>query len=185
MTVIVAKTDGDVVLMGCDSSSITDDGKFVVRRGNTKVWKFTLGSEDIMIGFCGTFAVGSWVRYGFEWPAVQYPIKQWLVVDVVPALRESIAKRFRLDNKDEFDTTFILCFRRPGRIFVLSPCGDVEEPSNTFTAIGSGSEIALGAMSTLKMIGSDLMSWDEVDIALKTSEQHHSSVHGPMHILAL
>ena len=181
MTCIVAYVDGNVVLMSSDSCSTTDDGAIVVRHGQQKVWTLDCGIQ-IIVGFCGNFGNGQWVRYGFKWPRYcGMPLERWLISKVQPALRLSFITRFGPDAN--VDWNLIVGFPRPGRLFVLSPCGDIEESEKNFAAIGSGRDVAKGALEALESV--PMYSWERLELAMAAAIQFRSDVRSPVHLEAL
>lgn len=180
MTCIAAYIDGNVVVMSCDSSSTLDDGSLVVRRGQQKMWTTKCGIK-IILGFCGQFGKGQWIRYGFQWPEFYEPLENWLITSVQPALRQSMIQRFGTDTN--LDWTLLLGISKPGRLFILSPCGDIEESTKKFAAIGSGSDLAKGALEALESV--DMLSWDRLESAMSAASQFRTDVHGPVHLQAL
>jgi ATP-dependent protease HslVU (ClpYQ) peptidase subunit len=168
--------------MASDSSS-TSNGTIVVRAGVPKVWKVTCGIE-LIIGFCGNFGNGQWIRHGFKWP--QYdgrPFFHWLVGVLQPALRRSFVKRFGSDYVDLNSWQLMVGAARPARLFVLSPCGDVEESLKPYACIGSAIDVAKGALEVLE--AHDMDPWDRLEAAMRAAKEFHCDVAGPTHIEAL
>jgi len=186
MTCTVGHVDGDVVVIGSDSSATDDSGALSTRRGSQKVWVARVQEDfSVLVGFSGGFAQGCWVRHNFKWP--QRPVwmapQQWLVARVQPALKTSLSGRFGSAAWKEMDWALLVGLRSPGRLYVLSPCGDVEEASVPYAAIGAAAQLATGCLAALE--AADLPSWVRVEQALYVSERFHSTVRAPMHILAL
>ena len=186
MTCIVAYIDGNVVLMSSDSVSNTECGSRVVRRGVPKVWTVNVGIE-IIVGFCGNFGNGQWLRHGFEWPRFdpeiddRETVEEWLVSRVQRALRIRSIERFGLEDSKEW--VLLIGLARPGRLFVLSPCGDVEESFKKFAAIGSGAEVAKGALEALESF--NMMPWERLEAAMSAAKEFRCDVGGPVHMHAL
>ena len=185
MTCIVAVVDGSCVVMGSDSAAIMDDS-ISIRSGSSKSWKCQIGRDEFLVGFSGNFAEGLFIRYGFAWPERRAEnMESWLVSKVQPALQEALFKRFEQRNKNtELDWSLLIA-AKPGRIFSLSMCGDVEECAFTFAAIGSGKTAALGCLQTLELEHSPLVSWERAELALKVAQTFQSSVRAPFHLQAL
>jgi ATP-dependent protease HslVU (ClpYQ) peptidase subunit len=185
MTCIVAVVDGNCVVMGSDSASVAGEN-LQVRAGVSKSWLCKLGKDELLIGFAGNFGEGLFIRHAFQWPKRSrgQTLEAWLVADVQPALQKALRERFD-DRKDEPLEWVLLVAAKPGRIFTLSQCGDVQESKTKFAAIGAGFSTALGCLEALEQQQSDMVSWDKVDLALKVAEKFHSSVRAPIHLLAL
>jgi hypothetical protein len=169
MTCVIAYVDGRVVLVACDSAATTDSS-ITVRRGASKIWTM----HNCIVGFCGDFGFGQWVRYVFQWDAPYEPYEQWLVVTQTK-LKKAIVKRF---EKSE-DWQLIVAI--DGRVFVLSPCGDVEETCKNFAAIGTGADTAKGALECMK--DTDMMSWEKIDKAMEIAADYNCDVRLPVHYL--
>lgn len=185
MTCIVAIIDGNCVVMGSDSASVEGEN-MSVRAGSSKSWSCYVGKEEILVGFAGNFAEGNFIRYAFEWPKRKkgQEVAEWLVADVQPNIQKCLKERFE-DRKDVPIEWVLLIGVKPGRLFVLSQCGDVQEALAPYAAIGAGFSTALGCLETLDLESSSLLSWERVEMALKVSEKFHSSVRGPMNLHAL
>ena len=171
MTCVIAYVDGRVVVVACDSAATTASS-ITVRRGASKIWAM----NNCIIGFCGDFGFGQWVRYGFEWEAPYEPYEKWLVL-TQKKLKKAIVKRF---EKSE-DWQLIVAVK--GRIFVLSPCGDVEETAKNFAVIGSGADAARGAIECMNINNPEMMSWEKIDTAMAIAAEYNSDVRLPVHYL--
>jgi ATP-dependent protease HslVU (ClpYQ) peptidase subunit len=171
MTVVIAYVDGNVVLVACDSAATTDSS-ITVRRGAAKIWSM----DDFIVGFCGDFGFGQFLRYAFEWEQPYEPYEKWLVV-TQKKLKKAIVKRFEKND----DWQLIVAIK--GRVFVLSPCGDVEETVKNFSVIGSGADTARGAMESMNMHNPDMMSWEKIDSAMAVAADYHCDVRLPVHYL--
>jgi len=185
MTCIVAVVDGNAVVMGADSASVFENENSVyIVKHCAKMWRVELERETLLIGFAGSFGQGHYIRYCFKWPPrkLRESYEQWLVKKVMPELQNGLFQRFSKLNPESLDWSLILAIK-PGRIFVLSQCGDVFEPSEGFASIGSGSPVAIGAMQALKNFKKP--SWEIAEEALEISSFHTTSVRGPMYIEAL
>ena len=183
MTCIIAIRDGNCVVMGSDSACIEGDN---ITTGISKTWILELHNTEYLIGFAGNFAEGDYIRYGFKWPKQNYnqSLNSWLVKDVQPALQKSLKERF--DDRKDIPIEWILLFcAKPGKLFVLSQCGHVEESNSNFIAIGSGRETANGCLETFERLNSSLVSWEKIDEALLITAKFHTSVRGPNHLKVL
>ena len=183
MTCIVAVLDGRCVVMGSDSAASEGD-LLTIRSNSSKSWIFEHSNESIICGFCGNFGEGQFIRHAFKWPARKHgqSWEQWLVKDVQPALQKALKVRFE-DRKDVDIDWALLIGVKPGRIFALSRCGDVEESSLPFAAIGSGANAALGCLFALR--DTAYPSWEKAELALRAAQQFHLSVRGPFYVDAL
>jgi ATP-dependent protease HslVU (ClpYQ) peptidase subunit len=142
-----------------------------------------LGTFTILCGFSGNFAEGLFIRHAFQWPKKPHCMSyiQWLVKNVQPALQKALKSRFE-DRKDVPIDWSLLVAIKPGHIFSLSVCGDVEESRLPYAAIGSGASAALGC---LYAVSGTMCSWEAAELSLQSAQQFHSSVRSPFHTLAL
>jgi len=182
MTCTVAYIDGSVVIVASDSAAVCNTS-YVLRRNSPKIWK----SRNIVFGYSGDFAVCQWIRYGFKWPEFNdFKTIERYLVRCLHLLDESIKKRhpdMQTGQRDDWQLLLgipgSMSGTGEGRIFVLYPGGDLEEPSENYTAIGSGAAVALGALCALKL--SNEKPWDKMQIALEAAESNDIGVKRPWH----
>jgi ATP-dependent protease HslVU (ClpYQ) peptidase subunit len=186
MTVIIAYVDGNAIVMASDSC-VTESDFITTRGGVPKMWKINNSCEDILIGFAGNCAEMTFIRNSFIWPRrdPNQTLEAWLCDSVQPRIQKAIEKRFRYRGPEYLVEWEIILGIKPNRIFRLTPCGDVEENSDNFNAIGSGREVALGSLSSLELESKKLYSWEKVDVAMTTAEKYIASVRKPFHYTAL
>lgn len=185
MTITMVVQHGDVVVLACDSASTDETFDHVTRKGCSKAWVQTIsGARQALVGFSGNFAAGMWIRFGFSWPPKmpEQTFEEYLVVAVHPALVKSLAKRFKTET-DENRTAWQLLVARPGEVFRMHSCGDVESTVLPFAAIGDGYQIAHGVLHALQ--DSDEPVWDKLERAFQACVSARATVRGPLHMLAL
>jgi len=182
MTCTIAYIDGSVVIMASDSAAVCNTS-YVIRRNSPKIWK----SRTFVFGYSGDFAICQWIRHGFKWPELNdfKSIEKYLVKSL-RLLDESIKKRhpdMPVTQRDDWQLIIgingSLSGTGEGRVFVMYPGGDIEEPSELYTAIGSGAAVALGALHALKTSRED--PWDKMQIALEAAESNDIGVKRPWH----
>jgi len=181
MTIISAYCDGDVVIMGSDSSSTDEEHNVHIRRPDCKMWKVDMGNIKMIVGFAGNFAECQFIKHYFKWPLLyaNTTVEKWLVTKVQPHLNEQLAKRF----KRELNWSLLLGINRPARLYTLNECGDVEYHLSSYATLGSGSSYALGALTILEKL--DMTSWEKVEESIKAAEKFRGDVKGPINILDL
>lgn len=187
MTCTVGYKNSTEIVMGADSCSSDDDGTFMIRQGSSKVWKVEIPGLEFLVGFCGNFAEGSWLRHAFVWPKFnpKKDLMSWLVGEVQPKISKAMKNRFEERKGVEIDFTFMFGVSLPTpRLFVLSMCGDVAESVRNFEAIGSGASVALGCLECLQQLEADDAEKNVLK-SLNVSEMYNASVRGPMHCLRL
>jgi ATP-dependent protease HslVU (ClpYQ) peptidase subunit len=183
MTCIVAVMEKEKVWMGADSAA-TDRTFSQSSRADQKMFKL---SDDMLIGCCGSFRVRDLTRYRFpslRFDPTQDDPAQFIVTDFVEALRETLKAGGCCtinDGTESFEGDMIVAFR--GKLFVVYHDFQVEERTEHFTSIGSGSDIALGNLSATE--GSKLSPRKRIEKALHASEQFNASVRSPFHYMSL
>ena len=167
------------VLMAADSAAV--DGDLISQRKNSKIWRVSVGSLHMLVGFCGSYNEAMFLRYSFTWPPYKGPIENYLISKVLPKLCKDLKTRFGENREDEMQ--ILIGIANPGRIFMLlMPC-DIEE-GESYLAIGSGSLTALGCLSALHSLKHGTKQ-QQLMMALETSEKFHTSVRGPMQVETL
>ena len=189
MTCTIGFKSSTEVVIGSDSCACDTDGSINLRHGLSKVWKVEHQGLKFIVGFCGNFAEGHWLKHGFIWPkySPHKDLMSWLVGDVQPKIAKAMRSRFE-DRKDaEINFTFMLGVSLPvPRLFVLNMCGDVSESIRNFDAIGSGAQTALGCLECMESIDLKNITIEEKVLkALDISEQFNSGVRGPMYYIKL
>lgn len=181
MTIISAYKDGDVVIMGSDSSSSDEEYNIHVRHADSKLWKVNLGNIQMLVGFSGNFAECQFIKHHFKWPLLyaNTTVEKWLVTKVQPALNDQLTKRF----KREISWSLLLGMNKPARLFTLNDCGDVESHISNYACLGSGFAYAMGALAAFEY--SELESWEKVELSIKICETYRMDIRGPVNILTL
>jgi ATP-dependent protease HslVU (ClpYQ) peptidase subunit len=144
-------------------------------------------SSEILVGCCGSFRVRDLARYRF--PSLRFDPSQddpaqFIVTDFVEALRQTLKDGgccTSNDGTESFDGDLIVAFQ--GKLFIVYHDFQVEERTDTFTSIGSGSDIALGSLSATE--GTKLPPRKRLEKALHASERFNASVRGPFHFMSL
>ena len=160
MTCIVALTDGQNIIMGGDSAGTT--GQELRLRADPKV--FLLG--PYAIGFTTSFRMGQILHHHVDLPTPPTgqpdQLGRFMVTTVVPALRQAFAKHgfaktaqavsmrepHFTEHGQEIGGMFLIGVA--GRIFEIHADYQVAQPVTPFSAVGTGSPIALGALHALQ-----------------------------------
>jgi len=181
MTVICGYCDGDVVIMGSDSSSSDEEHNIHIRRPDSKLWKVDLGNVKMLVGFAGNFAECQFIKHHFKWPLLynSTSVEKWLVTKVQPALNDQLSKRF----KREVSWSLLVGLNKPARLFTLNDCGDVEYHISKYASLGSGFTYALGALAAME--SENLTIWEKVEQSIRIAETYRADVRGPINIIDL
>lgn len=173
----VVSESGQVVIAG-DSSSVEADSVRVVR--NPKV--FQLGLEFVF-GYAGSFRVGQIIQYSFIPPLqkVGQDVMEYLVNDFCEALRLTLEDKGAIIGRtgtDEMEADLLIGYR--GRLFQVDGDFQFTEFKHNYAAIGSGSEVAVGALAASSRVRS---ATKRARLALEASALHCSGVCAPFHLV--
>ena len=121
------------------------------------------------------------LRYSLE-PPRRHPdddIHQYMVVDFIDAVRECLKAGGYASKKDDVESagTFLVGYQ--GHLFEIESDYQVGIPEDGYAAVGSGQDIALGALFATQ--GQEPRS--RVLTALRSAERFNAGVRGPFHIL--
>lgn len=186
MTCIVGLVERGKVYMGCDSAGTACTG-FQVVREDPKVFRI---GKDMLVGFCASFRMRDVLQYHFEPPKYRPKVhgdeRRYMAVEFVDAARKVFKEAGILrviENVDSAtdDSSFMVGWR--GRLFQVEEDFQVGESSQPFAAIGSGAEIALGALYAThrQKIAPTL----RVQKALEAAEQYNAGCRGPNRVFTL
>ena len=179
MTCIVALVQDDVIYVGGDSAAIA--GWELCARADEKVFL----NDEFIIGFCGSFRTGQLMRYAFLPPErpLQKDEMAFMVTDFVDAIRTCQRDKGSLKKEEESEShEASLIVGYSGKIYVIEEDFQVGRPVEDYAAIGSGAQIALGAMFASV---SERDPIKRLTQALEAAEKFNAGVRGPFVILTL
>ena len=176
MTCIVGLVHEGTVFIGGDSAGVA--GLSLVVRADEKVFR----NGDFLMGFTTSFRMGQLLRYNL-YPPRRHPdddIHQYMVVDFVNAVRGCLKAGGYASKEDEVESggTFLVGYA--GHLFTVNSDYQVGIPEDGFAAVGSGQDIALGALFATQ---GQATPRDRVLTALRSAERFNAGVRGPFHIL--
>ena len=176
MTCIVGLVHEGVVYIGGDSAGVA--GLSLTVRADEKVFR----NSDFLMGFTTSFRMGQLLRYSLK-PPRRHPdddIHQYMVVDFVNAVRGCLKAGGYASKEDEVESggTFLVGYA--GHLFTVNSDYQVGIPEDGFAAVGSGQDIALGALFATQ---GQATPRDRVLTALRSAERFNAGVRGPFHIL--
>lgn len=178
MTCIVGLVDEGKVYMGGDSAGVNGGWDLVVR-ADPKV--FHIG--PFVVGFTSSFRMGQLLRFALV-PPVHPPevdIYRYMTVDFINAVRDCLktggwAKK---DGEKESGGVFLVGYR--GRLFEIDSDYQVGEGLDGYMAVGSGDQVALGALYATQK----LPPLVRIRLALEAAERWNAGVRGPFVIEVL
>lgn len=149
MTCIVGLVQDEAVWIGGDSAAVA--GHSVTIRNDEKVFS----NGELVIGFTSSFRMGQLLRYCLAPPVRLEGITDmiYLVAHLIPAMRQVLRDGGELATKDGKDEggCFLLGYR--GGLYRVDDDFQVGVPASGMAAIGSGGEVALGALWALQDSG--------------------------------
>lgn len=180
MTCVAAWTNGQRLVMGADSLAARASWAAASRR-DRKLFRLPHeGGPDILIGFTSSYRMGQ-LLMGLVPPPTMAGVEpfRWMVEAFIPAVRDRLKAGgwTRIENSREDGGEFLVGYR--GCLFFVGDDFQVGESAAGFDAVGSGAEVALGALSVLD-IRSDPAG--AIRRALEAAEAHNAAVRGPMWI---
>jgi len=140
VTCVVGMTDGTKVYLACDSAY--SDTMISSASKSPKVFK----KDQHIIGYAGNIGLGQNVCYNFHPDVSNVDDENYMYTSFMPQLREFVCEMTpdfssKLDAIDDNHTDFIVGIK--GRLFEISTFG-FQCSEYSYTAIGSGSQIAIG-----------------------------------------
>ena len=179
MTCIVGLAYKGKVIIGGDSCGTSDYN--LVIRADEKVFK----NGNTILGFCQSFRFGQILRYSFEFPLKSEPCSdmQYLVKDVIPALRERLKSEgfSKVSDNQEEGGHCLLGFNK--NLYCIESDFQVGQPSCRYHAIGSGAAYALGSMHSTR--NSKLSPKNRILKALEAASAHNMAVRPPFVVLGV
>lgn len=177
MTCIIGYEHNGVVWIGGDSAGTASDMTQRVRKD-----KKVFIRDEFIFGFCGSFRMGDLLKHTFVLPSPQKGGDDvaYMVNDFVDALRQC----FDAENKksgDEKIVPYILVGYR-GKLFNIQGDYQVAQTEDGYDAVGSGADIALGAMHASQSIKNVKK---RIESALAASAKNNAAVRPPFHVLSL
>jgi ATP-dependent protease HslVU (ClpYQ) peptidase subunit len=171
MTAIVGLVQSGTVYIGGDSAGVA--GLNLTVRADTKVFR----KKRYLFGFTTSFRMGQLIRYSLTVPKPSGDLDAFMSTTFVDAVRECLktggwASR---ENEREEGGTFLVGVR--GQLFTIYDDYQVARAADDFAAVGSGDQIALGALYATA--GADLSPRRRVLKALAAAERFSAGVRGP------
>jgi hypothetical protein len=180
MTLVVGLAHGGRVYMGTDSAE-TGVSNLGIRRDPQIVWK-----GAFLFGIPGNFRLENLVRYYLDVPDVDPgpDARAFLTRHVAAPLRDWILNN-QLEveeraNSPEYDGMLLVGY--PGRLFTIGPNGQVVEARDGYDALGTGDEVALGALRATRTEQDPAL---RVFLALHAAEYLTGAVRAPVHAWSL
>lgn len=170
MTAIVGVVERGVVYLGADSAASTSSS--LTTRRDAKV--FRVGA--FLLGACGSPRVMQLLRSRLDLPPVTATRDAYLNHAFTDAVRKTLKDGGALhtENGEEgMDAALLLGYE--GHLYEMYGDFQIGEPEAPFAAVGSGSDVALGALHASAGLPVDRRLW----LALEAAERFVPSVRRP------
>ena len=178
MTCVAGLIDKGKIYMGADSAGVNSNFNLSVRSDQKVFIK-----DDFVMGFTTSFRMGQLLQYNLQLSAraESLDIFEYMVTSFVEAVRECLKDGGFAEKKDEKEKagTFLVGYQ--GRLFCIESDYQVEETVLPYAAVGSGSDIALGAL----FANGHLRPEERILQALEAAEQFSAGVRQPFVIKQL
>jgi len=169
--------DNGSVWIGGDSAGVARMSLRV--RADEKVFR----NGPMLMGFTDSFRMGQLLRYSLKVP-LQEPnsnTDHYMATIFVDAVRECLKAGGYAEKENEAERggTFLIGYR--GQLFEIEGDYQVAKPSENYSAVGCGAQVALGALYVSK----SMEPRNRVKLALRAAERFSAGVRGPYTIMEL
>lgn len=187
MTCIVGLNHSGKIYIGGDSVGV-NYALSKCTRTDEKVFE----NEDMIFGFMDSFRMGQILRYAMIHPERPEEVSdmQYLVAYWIPALIETFEDHGFHGTYNQGEAvgdskkggSFLMGYR--GTLYSVEEDFQIGIPSDQYTAIGCGGDLAMGAM--FASLQSGKKSPEKILItALEAAEKFSAGVQGPFHIVSI
>jgi hypothetical protein len=184
MTCIVGIVGDDgIVYLGGDSAGGNVDTYAITDRKDPKVFN----KGPYIIGYTSSFRMGQILMY--NWKAPDHPVGMEDFEFMVSKFTESVRSCFKefgystCENNKERAGDFIVGYR--GQLYIVESDYQIAMTHDSFMSVGSGRELATGAMHALEHLESKvkLTPQEKLTIALSAPTKFSAYVRGPFVIV--
>lgn len=177
MTCIVALLDKDTLYMGGDSAGVA--GLSITIRKDPKVFL----NGHFLIGFTTSFRMGNLLRYKFKplEQTAQQSDMEYMVTTFIDTARTCFKENGFGDKEGSEGGTFLVGYR--SQLYTIGTDYQVAIPADAYDAVGSGADLALGAMYANQK--SKLTPEQRVIQALEAAATFNAGVAAPFYVLKL
>jgi ATP-dependent protease HslVU (ClpYQ) peptidase subunit len=174
MTCIVAIAHNGKVHMGCDSAAYDSDSTTHFIKTSPKIFAI----DDYIIGYANSFRAGQIIQYDFI-PPIPDPknIMRTMTIDFVSGIHSAYERnKFINDGESEYADLIVGV---NGQIFTIESDFQVQEYTDSYIAIGSGSNFALGSLHSTRHLKNPAI---RIEKALYAAAEYTGSVKPPFYI---
>lgn len=177
MTCIVGLVDKGSVYIGGDSAGVA--GLSISIRNDEKVFF----NGPFIMGFTTSFRMGQLLRYKFNPPkqTVHQADMEYMVTTFIDTARACFKENGFGDKEATVGGTFLVGYH--GKLYTINSDFQVGIPADPYDAVGSGSDLALGAM--FANTKTKLTPEKRVIQALEAASTFNAGVAPPFYIVKL
>jgi ATP-dependent protease HslVU (ClpYQ) peptidase subunit len=172
MTCIVGLVDEGNVYIGGDSAGVNGNWDLIVR-SDPKVFR----TGPFLMGFTSSFRMGQLLRYAFVPPPhpPEIDLYHYMTVEFINAVRDCLKSGgwAKKEGEKEVGGIFLVGYR--GHLFHIESDYQVGEAMDGYMAVGSGDEVARGALYATQK----LPPMVRLRLALEAAERWNAGVRGP------
>lgn len=184
MTCISGIVHNKQVYIGGDSAGISGDS--LRYRKDSKVFSLeTKSSNRMVIGFTTSFRMGQLINYGFKLPVHPEGIDdmEYLCTKFIDAIRDRFKQGGWLEKRNDMECggTFLVGYKE--RLYYIGNDFQVGESISGFDAVGSGRELAIGALHILNSMES-LTPEEKIIKSLEAAATYNSAVCAPFNVIS-
>jgi ATP-dependent protease HslVU (ClpYQ) peptidase subunit len=183
MTCIAGLTEGGRVYIAGDSAGSNDWHQLTLRL-DKKV--FRREELNMIFGCCGSYRMTQLLHHAFA-PPLPAPeeedLEHYMATTFIDAVRSCFAEGGFAKKKQEREKGGFFLVGLRGRLFRVESDYQVGESLDGYAAIGSGGNIALGALFVTRHL--DLSPEKRLTLALEAAQHHITSVRAPFLIECL
>lgn len=191
ITCIVGIKRDNEIWVGCDSA-VTDTFMSKLTIIEPKV--FVL-DDQIVMGYCGSPRLAQLLEYGLNVPersARTHFDMEWLTIDFVDSIREHLAEKCYIlkenGTEDSLPDGCLCLFGYRGELYTLESNFQIIQSTNDYMSVGSGSDLAHGALYTMYEkfdIAKNYHPAEIINNALEAATHHNASCGKPFHIFKM
>ncbi|MFE9886268.1 hypothetical protein [Streptomyces scopuliridis] len=171
MTVIVGLVHKGRVHLGGDSAGVS--GYRLTVRRDPKVF----ATGPYVMGFTTSFRMGQLLHHAFKPPRPKGDLDRFMVTRFIDALRSCLKDGgwAQKDSEQERAGCFLVGIH--GRLYAIDSDYQVGESADNYAAVGSGDEIALGALHATANLS--MKPRARLTAALTAADHHNAGVCAP------
>ena len=168
MTVVAGIRTNENVYLFSDASA--SDGETILSMGTPKIWK---QSKNIICGYAGSAGLGQLLQF-MDWPDFNdKDVLRWLRVSLAPAFMEA---REKMAGKDDEEASMLLGIKAKETYLFEMQTSDYSFFPFDYSAIGTGSAIALGSLYSTK----NMDVYQRGVLSIESCVEHSPSCKGPV-----